>query len=85
MKTIYTTKVKIANAPFSLERTFRFATIEESEKFRASIDPGGPVHIAGYNIDHLFTPEEALEEIGNIVADEGFPILMPPLRPSMGD
>ena len=63
MQTIYITKVEIANPPLFLKRTFRFASAEDSERFRASIAPDGPVKIVGFNIDHILSPEEALSEI----------------------
>ena len=63
MQTIYTTKVQIANAPLLLERTFRFTSAVDSERFRHSIDPDGPVKIIGFNIDHILSPEEAMAEI----------------------
>jgi hypothetical protein len=68
MKTIYSLKVAIPNAPLELQRTFWF----ESEKERAiakrmieeMVEPNLPgLKITGHGIEHLMLPAEAVGEI----------------------
>jgi hypothetical protein len=62
MKTFYTAKVGVPNAPLLLERSFTFESKQERQDFLDKAAKQGCV-LLGFGIEHIWTADEAYAEV----------------------